>query len=1066
MKRLRVYLSSTFEDLREFRSAAFDGLDKAGLEVARMESYTAADARPLDLCLADLRTCDIYVGIFAWRYGYTPPAAHGNASELSITELEYREADRCGLTKLVFLSHHDTEHDWAEKFNDEAAGRPASWAKLMRLRDEVAQDKVASFFRTPEELALLVLAAIMRGGLGGRPYNIPVRSLAPVLRAALTRDVVAALTGSDGRSPRNSVLCGPGGFGKTTLAISVGQSPDVVRAFPDGLLWTSLGENPDLEQALRELYVALTGTSPVAQGVRAIGDAIGRELRGRRCLVVLDDVWHVDHLTPFTTVGAAHLLVTTRHRTLLEEAGQHGWQEIPVDEMTADEAGALLGRGLPDGRAGRQEVDGLAAQLGCWPLLLELANARLREEYKSGRGGPDECVRQVGRLLERRGVYSLDRRNSSARNGAIANSIEVGLDWVEHRFPGVSGQAMELGAFPENTPVPVPVLADLWAMSPFDVEEDVLRPLDGIGLLRWDRANSAVELHMIVHRALRARLRATAPGGSAEVNAKLVRAWGDPFRLPHDYAWRWFPWHCLEAGLEPELRRLLADFDWMRAKLAATEISALIHDYELLADDATIARLHVVLLAAAQILARLPAELATQLVGRMVRRFDPDDRRLVEHIEAAAPRPWLRPLNESLASPALLRTLWLNQDVQRLAITDDLSRIMSVGRRGEVAVWDANRGTALPTDEWDEAQNRSLSMSVTRPPEPRSTELEEREFVQWWSPLGSGWIAVLGRTLTWGGTDRKDYRIVVNADGERPRADWRTIGSFSDLRFGSATLARSSGLVVTSSFLLGTVLWDVDSAKRVGFVPTGLTSAMACSPNGAALATAGKDGFTKAWRMDRLVGHAQSGPGHTKAVLDVDVSPDGRIGYSASVDGTVKSWDLGTAEEIAEIPAAAHWVDGSSAEFGISRATVDATRGHVSFVIHDTDFTKTGGGQVHTYDLLVDGPVARPDAEIERDSVVELRDLYRKALEASARGDLKSELAARSTQLLGKSTDPTRALTVSPEGTVWVWDTLVGRKLASVTLGSPPRCGVYTQGSEVLILGDESGHVHILMLEV
>jgi hypothetical protein len=89
---MKVYLSSTFRDLEAYRAAVFAGLEKAGLDVARMEAYTAADERPLDLCLADVAISDIYVGIFAWRYGYVPPAAHGNPESKSITELEYRQA--------------------------------------------------------------------------------------------------------------------------------------------------------------------------------------------------------------------------------------------------------------------------------------------------------------------------------------------------------------------------------------------------------------------------------------------------------------------------------------------------------------------------------------------------------------------------------------------------------------------------------------------------------------------------------------------------------------------------------------------------------------------------------------------------------------------------------------------------------------------------------------------------------------------------------------------------------------------------------------------------------------
>ena len=42
-----------------------------------MEDYVAADQRPVEKCLATCKRSDIYVGMFAFRYGYVPPASHG-----------------------------------------------------------------------------------------------------------------------------------------------------------------------------------------------------------------------------------------------------------------------------------------------------------------------------------------------------------------------------------------------------------------------------------------------------------------------------------------------------------------------------------------------------------------------------------------------------------------------------------------------------------------------------------------------------------------------------------------------------------------------------------------------------------------------------------------------------------------------------------------------------------------------------------------------------------------------------------------------------------------------------
>ena len=68
-----IYLSSTYEDLKEHRKAVFIALRKGGYEVTAMEEYVAGNRRPVDQCLADVNNADIYVGVFGFRYGYVPP---------------------------------------------------------------------------------------------------------------------------------------------------------------------------------------------------------------------------------------------------------------------------------------------------------------------------------------------------------------------------------------------------------------------------------------------------------------------------------------------------------------------------------------------------------------------------------------------------------------------------------------------------------------------------------------------------------------------------------------------------------------------------------------------------------------------------------------------------------------------------------------------------------------------------------------------------------------------------------------------------------------------------------
>ncbi len=193
---------------------------------------------------------------------------------------------------------------------------------------------------------------------------------------------------------------GAGGFGKTTLAIAACHDPRVVNAFPDGMLWTSLGVTPSLPIALSDLFVVVTGSGPAVAGFDQIALALANVLDGRRCLVVVDDVWRSDDLAPFCRLNGPRLLVTTRVRTLVEQAGQTDWSEVPVDEMEAGEAASVLGRRLEPDASSAALLERLAERLGCWPLLLELANARLLEERKLRRATLSECIHTVTRIFE------------------------------------------------------------------------------------------------------------------------------------------------------------------------------------------------------------------------------------------------------------------------------------------------------------------------------------------------------------------------------------------------------------------------------------------------------------------------------------------------------------------------------------------------------------------------------------------------------------------------------------------------------------------------------------------
>jgi WD40 repeat protein len=1080
MKRLRVYLSSTFEDLKDYRVAVFAALEKAGLDVARMEAYTAADERPLDLCLRDVAQSDIYVGLYAWRYGYEPPSGHGNPSGKSITELEYRHAESNTLRKLLFFAHPATKVDWPACFKDEITGEGEGGRKLDAFRKALGTEKTASFFRTPDELSTLVLAAIMRTGLGGRPYSIPARAPGFVPRQRLTDALIESLVGA---WPTHTLLQGAGGFGKTTLAIDACHHTGVINAYPDGILWTSLGQEPDMATKLGDLCLSGGGDRPSAVGADAIGQALAKVLEGRRCLILVDDAWRGEDLKPFLALEGPRLLVTTPIRNLIEQTGQAGWREVAVDEMGEDEAAALLSRGLSPDETTRQGLSSLAERLGCWALLLELANARLIEERKT-RVSLAECVAHVTKLFERRGVLGFDRRDSLARNAAAALSVAAGLEFAEEMFGGLAGKAAEISIFAEDVPIPVRVLADLWAMDTLDVEEEVVRPLHNLSLVRWDRGTDEIRLHDMVRAVLNARLSEV-----ARVHRRLTDAWGDPYCLPHDYAWRWFGWHCVQAKDPTRLQNLLLDFRWLKAKLEATEINALSREFDYVRDEAQFAVLQGALGASTHVLASRPGELATQLVARVP---EADQNALPEffaRLRAGAPRPWLRALTPSLAAPALLHVIHAGRRTPIVAVSSDARRVVSVDADGNHTVWDVDRAVSLRTVRWDTNRVRLLSIGATRPwmattmtqdttvvwnldtgeclertggllHTPRTITTENgSERVVWWALVSGGpaWVAITERNLSWDCGDQHGYSAyLVEADGTV-----RLVVRFSDFSFYAATIVSKGLRLITSSFpKQGTVIWDIKSGTKIGTIRGNQIQTLACDSDGEFVATASFDGIISLWRMDALVANLGEVIEHTRPVVDAKVSKDEALGFTASLDGTAITWDLQTGRPVRritpEVSSAQH------VDWSIENARIDTDRGQVDFLVRDADF-RWGTGDLSSYDLATGASVPSPEAPMK--SVGDLKIPDNHALFHRPTIELGALVAESKTTPLCISPDGTRGLTSSDQ-TIWLWDVATGARIASIGMDCRPYCCACTAKAETVIIGEESGRVHILRLEV
>jgi tetratricopeptide (TPR) repeat protein len=206
---MRIYVSSTSEDLKEYRAAAIAAVWRLGHFPAAMEGYVAESIPPAEKCLRDVASSDLYIGIFACRYGYVPEGA-----AQSITEMEYRKAREKGIPALIFLL--DEGIPWpANHIDTGEAGE-----RIRALREELKKEKLVSFFRAPDELGALVTAAV---ALSPRPCRILGVRPADVGGNFKDReksiDDLRGLLGD--RTVKMVCIIGRGGVGKTWLLSKV-----------------------------------------------------------------------------------------------------------------------------------------------------------------------------------------------------------------------------------------------------------------------------------------------------------------------------------------------------------------------------------------------------------------------------------------------------------------------------------------------------------------------------------------------------------------------------------------------------------------------------------------------------------------------------------------------------------------------------------------------------------------------------------------------------------------------------------------------------------------------------
>jgi predicted ATPase/DNA-binding CsgD family transcriptional regulator len=247
-------------------------------------------------------------------------------------------------------------------------------------------------------------------------------------------------------------LTGPGGVGKTRLALAIAQ--DAAAAFADGMVWVDLSplSDPSLVPAVVATAIALT---PVPG--QPITSELARVLRPRQTLLLLDNCEHLLDAAAdlvaalLTACPAVQVLATSR--APLRVRGEHEFVIDPFPVPPADAwldptrlaenaaVGLFLERAraahlpLPFDETTAGSIAAICRALDGLPLAIELAAARIKLL------SPEALLAQMPDRLR---LLSVGPRDLPARQQTIRNTIAWSYDLLA---PGEQRLFRQLAVF-------------------------------------------------------------------------------------------------------------------------------------------------------------------------------------------------------------------------------------------------------------------------------------------------------------------------------------------------------------------------------------------------------------------------------------------------------------------------------------------------------------------------------------------------------------------------------------------------------------------------------------------
>ena len=425
----------------------------------------------------------------------------------NVCRAEQLRALRKGKLVVPLLAQRDADRPlYLEHLNYRDLSDPSNYeAGLERILADVASGRVTPL---PDDFRRTRLTAPPLP-----PHFVARESALVSPRRMLTSDGVPRIVG----------LHGMGGLGKTVLTQALCHDPVVQDAFPDGIIWFTIGPGSvELLEQLREAGKCLNDSTGDYSTKLTATNQLRTLLQGKAVLLVLDDVVNAAQLEPFRTdeqsAPRVRILFTTRDTSV----GLH-WAAAMCPAPAFEPAQSIR---LLEEWAGRADVSShaIAERFAHLPLAMRIAGALMSE----GMPGAD-LLREIQRVSDLR----IDRY-SSAPEANLAACFDVSIT----RLPQDDQQLYyAFGLLTRSNRIPVRLVSTLWMtlrpkLSEMDCTQ-IARTLGHRALL--DFVEDRITLHPLLHDYATERVHEARDVVSAGTDG-LVLAMRDPSWIVREMA--------------------------------------------------------------------------------------------------------------------------------------------------------------------------------------------------------------------------------------------------------------------------------------------------------------------------------------------------------------------------------------------------------------------------------------------------------------------------------------------------------------------------------------------------